>query len=166
MMLQAHSNINLVAGFGYLQAFLGIFYQIGLQGGLDYHGLLGAQAFGEENYKSVNLFFRQGLLYGYSVFTAVTVIPVFFLINLIFFVIGTRDELKHSTRSLIVWMIPAMALRIFADHFKTFLMNQGLMKISGFILSLALIIFAISGYIFIVWLDMGAAGVGISMAIY
>ena len=63
-------------------------------------------------------------------------------------------------------MLPTLALRILADHFKTYLMNQGLMKICGFILLLALVIFAISGYIFIVWLDMGAVGVGISMAIY
>ena len=30
MMLQTHSNIDLVAGFGYLLAFIGIFYQTGL----------------------------------------------------------------------------------------------------------------------------------------
>lgn len=63
-------------------------------------------------------------------------------------------------------MLPVMGLRILADHFKTFLMNQGLMKISGLVLSISLVVFAISGYIFIVWLNMGAVGVGISMSIY
>lgn len=59
-----------------------------------------------------------------------------------------------------------MGLRIIADHFKTFLMNQGLMKISGLVLTFALMIFVIAGYVCIVWLDMGAAGVGVSMVIY
>jgi len=63
-------------------------------------------------------------------------------------------------------MLPAMGLRIVADHFKIFLMNQGLMKITGLVLAIALVIFVIAGYVCIIWLDMGASGVGISMLIY
>jgi len=163
--LSTNEDINLVASTGYLHAYIGIFMQVMVQGEIEYQGIMGSQAFGTKNYKRVNLYFRQALFIGLCMFGVFTLIPSMF-IEKILFVIGVENELIATSKSLIMWGLPAMGMRIISDNFKTFLVNQGFLKKAGLTLGANMIFFTILAYLMIVVMNLGAAGMGLSVFIY
>ena len=165
ILLSTNENINLVASTGYLHAYIGIFMQCMIQGEIEYQGIMGSQAFGVGNFKRVNLYLRQGLFIGLCMFCIFTLLPSFFL-NDILFMIGVEEELIATSKQLIYWGLPAMGMRIISDNFKTFIVNQGFLKKTGLTLGINMILFSIAAYVMIVVLDMGAAGMGLSVFFY
>lgn len=165
ILLSTNEDINLVASTGYLHAYIGIFMQCMVQGEIEYQGIMGSQAFGAGNHKRVNLYLRQGLFVGLLMFLVFTILPSTF-IEQILFMVGVEEELVPTSKALIFWGLPAMGMRIISDNFKTFIVNQGYLKQAGLTLGANMILFSIIAFIMIVTLDMGAAGMGMSVFFY
>lgn len=126
---------------------------------------MGSQAYGAKNYKRVNLYFRQGLYIGLTLFLLITLIPSLFVDKLLF-LIGVENELIATSKSLILWGLPAMGMKVISDNFKTYIVNQGYLKKAGLTLGVNMILFSIIAYFLIVVYDLGAAGMGISVFCY
>jgi Na+-driven multidrug efflux pump len=165
ILLSTNKNINLVASTGYLHAYIGIFMQCFVQGEIEYQGIMGSQAYGAGNFKRVNLYLRQGLTVGLVFFFLFTLLPTYFL-DQILFLVGVEKDLIATSKLLIFWGLPAMGMRVISDNFKTFIVNQGYLKRAGLTLGWTMLIFSVFAYLLIVKLDLGAAGMGISVFLY
>jgi Na+-driven multidrug efflux pump len=165
ILLSTNKDINLVASTGYLHAYIGIFMQCFVQGGIEYQGIMGSQAYGAGNFKRVNLYLRQAMVTGIAFFCVFTLLPTYF-IEEILFLVGVNGDLIVTSKSLIMWGLPAMGMRVISDNFKTFIVNQGYLKKAGFTLGATMIFFSIVAYFMIVTFDLGAAGMGISVFLY
>lgn len=165
ILLSTNEDINLVASTGYLHAYIGIFMQCMVQGEIEYQGIMGSQAYGAGNYKRVNLYLRQAMFVGLCMFGVFTLLPSFFIEDILFMV-GVENELVETSKQLILWGLPAMGMRIISDNFKTFVVNQGYLKRAGLTLGANMIIFSVVAYLMIVTYDLGAAGMGMSVFFY
>ena len=113
----------------------------------------------------MNLYFRQSIFTGVTFFLTITCIPAFF-IEYTFPVLGVDPELYSHVKMLIWASLPSMFVRVFNDNFKTFLQNQGLLKLVGLYSMASFLPFLPIGYFLIVTKNLGAVGIGISLFLY
>lgn len=162
MFLGARGEIDLIASTAYYSAFYSMLMQAFIFGTIEVQGIFGSQANGKQNYLKMNLYFRQSILTGIIFFFTVTCIPAYF-IEVFFPILGVTPELGYHVKSLIWFSLPAMFVRVFNDNFKTFLQNQGKLKLVGFYSILNIIPFIGTAYYLIYIENLGAVGIGLSL---
>jgi Na+-driven multidrug efflux pump len=81
-------------------------------------------------------------------------------------VLQVPDEILPEARKMIMWILPSIFLRVIADNFKTFNLNLGFLKRTGYVMGFNLIPYAIVSYLLVGYYNLGSMGIGIALAFY
>lgn len=166
MLLSSNPNNNLTAATGFTQSFYAIFNTVVTFGVIENQGIEGSKANGAGKYKIVNQKLRQGLVIGIGFFFLFTIQPFWFLSWLLTNLFQVPEPMMEDTIQMIYWTLPSIFVRVLADNLKTFLLNLGFLKKTGWVMGFNLIPFSIVAYLLLWVLNLGSFGVGLSMLFY
>jgi hypothetical protein len=139
------------------------------QGLNDSIGIYCAQAWGSNNSSQKNKMF---LMYKQACFLMTIyyfLVPVplsFFFEKFLINVVKTNSTVAAYSQHLVLCCIPGLFVRSLTDIFKSYAQAQEIIAELGYFTLLNLITVPFQSYFFIVFLNLGAVGFGISLLIY
>lgn len=122
-------------------------------------------ALNETRSSKAGLLLKQSIFTGALYFLIFTAVPSFFLEYLLC-KLGISLNIASTVKDMVVWTLPALTVRILAENFKTFLRNQGHIKLVGNLSVLCFLPFIPVCYFVLIRKNMGCLGIGICMLQY
>lgn len=116
-------------------------------------------------YSRINLIYRQSLVLSILLFV-MTSIPSIFAFPFLLRALGITEIAIYKTQVLIVIVIPAMIIRVFADTSKSMLRGLGIFNPLGSSIYFCFLLFLLYSYLFMVVLKLEFVGFGLSLFLY
>ena len=165
LILSSTGQLSLLAASAYSTSYFAICMHCLITATVDTNSTLGSQAFGQRNYKKLNLYFKQSIFVCFSLALVFSIVPSFF-VGRIFVVFGAQEDLIESTRSLIYCSLPGLLVRILGDNLKVYIQNQGKMQEIGRKSFLIFCFFVPLAILLVGVYRLGATGIGICLFLY
>lgn len=135
-------NSDLGAASAFFTAYYSLLVHITNLALNDTQGILGSKDIGldqmVDQYSQGNrcrkpfLRFKQAVITGLIIFSFFCIIPSFFYSLFLMKILDVDEELAVLIQDMVIWALPAMAIRIINDALKTFLQNYKHAKILGY----------------------------------
>jgi len=154
-----------VAATAFHGAYFSILMQSINQGVLESHGIKGAKAYTNKNYKRLNQIFRQAIYCCLLFFILVTVLPCFWL-DKVLIIIGVEGRQLEIVKKLIYWSFPAMLLRVANDNLKAFIQNQDLLAEVGISNFVVFLIWLPISFLVVKFIPDNCIGYGAALLVY
>ena len=162
-------NLELTTATGYMTTFFSLLlFAIGY--GLNESiGIYCAQAWGSEDRKDRDkmfLMFKQACLIMVVYYIIVTVPLSFFFEDFLLGTVKARPLVAAYAKELVLYCIPGLFIRSLTDIFKSYAQAQEIIEELGYFTLVNLVTVPFQSYFFIVFLEMGAMGMGMSLLVY
>lgn len=132
----------------------------------DTQGIIGSKQVGKRDYQTVFTTLKQSIIVGFIMLLIFCYLPALFYSSLLESYFQIDSELARMSQRMVVWALPAMAIRTLNDCLKTFLQNYECSKDLGkkyvVLITICIILSGVSIYV----LKLGESSLGIILFIF